>query len=1273
MKNLKKTSVALFVGMMFMLVGVLTLIGAPQEKKTYVADGQQAIQGFSGPGIGTQADPFRIGDLTTLRQRLTTHAHIAGTHFELTNNIDLFEGGANWIPFASFARDSVFNGNGFTLDRLTQSGAGGRGMFGNFHGTMKNVNFTNVNLNGTGHAGVIAPQITGSIPGVHILIENVNIISGSIGVTQRPSQVGGFIGSMEATASGTAANRASFTIRNSSNTMTIMHGNSWMGGLLGLSWSTHIDINITDSFVDTEMRGSTIMGGIMAGTAGTGTPAGSRNVTIENVFVRGIIAGGTHTGGIMGYNDAPDHIMIRNSFVSAAVTGSSTPRGGIYGGAWSTSGVNVRIQNSFFNSDFFNAQITAATAIVGSGVAAVNFATSGTRTTIQMNTQAFVDLLNAGGTAWVLDPVSGRPELRAHTNRIFLSFCANGGVFTNGEVRIIGDWEADHIFTGAEIADLEPTRIGFTFAGWNTTADGTGQPFDITEVTASTVNRSIFAQWTHIPFTVVDFDQDNLGQSMHFHPGENTIGTMSTITINQPAGFARAYLASATVNDHFAGWLVLRNDWTGNKDDMENWVNLGIGSLYTGGNAMPLEHRLQFYRDGSFLIDENFISNFGYIPNSGPATITFRALFTDQSPMTVTFDAQDAASRNFGSIRIDGISRPVNTSTQFAHNQTTAFLLEVIPNSFRTVQSITVGGIAISSGDISYSNGVYSTSIVPTAGMNVVVYFDRQMFTLVVDANHAGAVTGGGIVGATTHSVGLGSSVTGTEIQSVEGFRLTSPSAQNIRIWNVLTQRYVYYNALDGQLATALANLDENFFASYVDNGQIRVVAVFVRQFAVNITNDDPDLGNLVLLIDGSVAPTGVTNFDEGTEITILIQPNAGAQVDTISGNVDPSEINSARTEIRFALDGVRNISVGFVVRQFTLTVQAVDMDGRVIDSSEITTSHTPGPLSLPLTNFNIGFNIEIPGLYAFRGWYVLIGNNPPLSIASYAPTPASNIDFNETFRSQFADGFNLRIIARFEMVHSVTFEVIQPAGVTGNTFTAEIMTFDGTDWVVDTSATIVSGVATVPAGTRLLITAVPNANFELLNNNIGGLNHGETVSNLSVMIVVDGLRLITFNFVPRQFQITTTMTLRGSGTMQTGTMMVSYGDVIMLTFNPGSGFELNTWRINDQAISAFGNDIRIDGNTVRIRITANTITFLQDHNFTFNNQIETRMNSTFMFGMLAAAIAIPLIVLIITMMMLSNSRKRKQYAELQARRQQGAVMMGQSEALKKLRQDMNK
>ncbi|MCM3715311.1 InlB B-repeat-containing protein [Alkalihalobacillus oceani] len=80
-----------------------------------------------------------------------------------------------------------------------------------------------------------------------------------------------------------------------------------------------------------------------------------------------------------------------------------------------------------------------------------------------------------------------------------------------------------------ETLPTPPTRTGYTFAGWNTAANGEGAWFDAT--TEVTADITVYAQWTSVPYTVT-FDKN--GGDVDANPTEKlvvyggNVGTLPT-------------------------------------------------------------------------------------------------------------------------------------------------------------------------------------------------------------------------------------------------------------------------------------------------------------------------------------------------------------------------------------------------------------------------------------------------------------------------------------------------------------------------------------------------------------------------------------------------------------------------------------------------------------------------------------------------------------------------------------------------------------------------
>jgi uncharacterized repeat protein (TIGR02543 family) len=113
------------------------------------------------------------------------------------------------------------------------------------------------------------------------------------------------------------------------------------------------------------------------------------------------------------------------------------------------------------------------------------------------------------------------------------------------------------------------TRTGYTFAGWNTQADGNGTTYTNSESVTITSGLDLFAAWTAIPQTVT-FTANGAGTS----------GTMGNQSIN--SGVATALTANTYTRTgyNFAGWNTNSN---------------GSGTTYSNGQSVTLTSGLNLF------------------------------------------------------------------------------------------------------------------------------------------------------------------------------------------------------------------------------------------------------------------------------------------------------------------------------------------------------------------------------------------------------------------------------------------------------------------------------------------------------------------------------------------------------------------------------------------------------------------------------------------------------------------------------------------------------
>jgi len=1230
-------------------------------------------------GTGTFQDPFLIDSATRLREVLDAHAGVQNRAFRLTSNIDLT--GTNWIPVPVFAMGSVFDGAGHTITGLTVTSGGtavhdqvsnmvSRGMFSNFQGTIRNVTFQNASIQGGSNAGVIAgwigpvgTNLSASVGTMAVLIENVRIQGGNVGNEVLPTwRTGAFIGGTRGMGTSNA-DRFSITIRNSSNEMALVRGGNSSGGFIGHVGSQNLNLTISNSFQHGNVQNtSNIVGGII-GTVGMNTNA-NVHVLIENSFAMGSFrAEGTYGGGIVGWvGHNPITLTIENSFAMANVSSAFGPNGGVFGGAASGMGPNIRLNNSFFSST-----TSPNMQVAGANVSAANMATSAPRTTAQMMTQEFVNQLNAGSNPpnFVLGP--NGPVLRIFTDRVSLTFDANNGRFPSGATT----FELPDLEQGSTLASnavVNPARFGYTFAGWATMQTG-GELFTNLNQIPTNINRTFFARWNAIQYRVRTHAPSLFaGQQILFYNDVDPF-PVTSFTIHQ-RGHIQTHLPST--GPHFVGWEVLQRGE--NPALAASWTNIGTGFAVTGEQAHPAERRLSLFNaeTGDYLIDEEFITDFATL-TGGNYYIYFRAIFQNIAPHVLSLEAYTTAQMGWGTVRIDGFTRAFGEDIQFAHNHNSNVLIEITPNRFRGLGALefsTNNGTSwINIIPVSTIDGVVRAEIAPQnlANMRLRVRFTSETFNMRVIANISAA--NAGVSSTTSVPVSLGSNFGNVWLSPVGDYRLISNSFDNVRIFDHLEEDYVYFSAINGHVS--FPAIDEDFLERFVDFeggfDMITVYAVFVRQFEISVEVNDSSLGSLFFTV---IQPNGVTyhpsalsgdTYIEGTTIVINILPIGVSRIMEVDG-LDAGERDGEVITIVLARNR-NNIVVNFAVAHFTIVTWAVDSDGHDIESEDIITAVSnpgPHPETTRITSITVTYDEEA---FGFMGWFAMVGEEFRSLEEFVDPIDNSirDLDLTASFIYRFADGNQFRFVAMLGVVHAVVFDVAGFEIEGRGTFSAIVVVFDEEEeeWAEQGQPIITVGTQEFVQGTMLRITTEAAQFFSL--HSIDGLLPEEEIIDGAVIIVVNGFRTISIVFLAERIDIEPVFNI-DRGSAQISSTNIAIGDIITITFTPDSGYQLNTFRINNTLASSIG---RVSGNVVMITIDEDLLNEFQGE---FTIQITTIMNQLFMWGVLAGGVLIPLMVLAFTLIALSNANKKRQYARMLERRKEGAIMMGQVDQMKQLR-----
>ena len=257
-------------------------------------------------------------------------------------------------------------------------------------------------------------------------------------------------------------------------------------------------------------------------------------------------------------------------------------------------------------------------------------------------------------------------KFRAHTYTI--RFNANGG---SGSM-------ADQSHTYDQSKKLTANnfnRTGYTFAGWNTKANGTGTPFTdedpVTNITSKDGDIiNLYAQWTPNKYYVHFVGNGNSGGSMSKQ--ELTYDQSANLTAN---AFTRSYTVTYDANggdcakedetaDYtFGGWA---ESSTGEKkyDDKDNVTNLtstknetiDLYAVWTGGTiTLPTATKAGKVFDGWYLIvgtDTTYVGakNANYDPT---ADVTLKALWADIASPKYTWNGAETCTYRVGDEDLD--------------------------------------------------------------------------------------------------------------------------------------------------------------------------------------------------------------------------------------------------------------------------------------------------------------------------------------------------------------------------------------------------------------------------------------------------------------------------------------------------------------------------------------------------------------------------------------------------------------------------------------------
>jgi len=353
-------------------------------------------------------------------------------------------------------------------------------------------------------------------------------------------------------------------------------------------------------------------GGNAGGIAGKAS-----TIDMSGCRVSGTITGYSYAGGLIGYIDQTSGVKVTDCFVDVSVTSPSqhNPQvclmANVQAGSPTASGNYCHDQIGNVSTGITATSLYTVTGAPSGVTVAETSATlthndtpyfaAGATTTLTVDDahKAFNDNFSASGTgssytlagnkrSATVTIGSGDVTVSATLRNFTYTVVFNGNGSTSGTMSS----QAFEYSVSQNLTDNTFSRTGYTFAGWNTQANGSGDSYadkasvsNLTATDGGTV--TLYAQWTPITYTIT-YNLDG-GSVATANPATYTVET-ATITLNNPtregytfAGWTGTGLDAATET------VTIAKGSGGNRSYTATWTiitytityNLGYGSVAT--------------------------------------------------------------------------------------------------------------------------------------------------------------------------------------------------------------------------------------------------------------------------------------------------------------------------------------------------------------------------------------------------------------------------------------------------------------------------------------------------------------------------------------------------------------------------------------------------------------------------------------------------------------------------------------------------------------------
>lgn len=873
----------------------------------------------------------------------------------------------------------------------------------------------------------------------------------------------------------------------------------------------------------------------------------------------------------------------------------------------------------------------------------------------------FVLTFDASGGRFDVDPAQSSGSISLSESIIYVSFDLKKTLQISGNTLT---QEGDTPF-----AIPVPKRIGYQFEGWSKNqASATGDYLENLIDSAQSTDMHFYAIWSIIEYKFT-CSVTMGGPLLSFSGGAYNSTINDTVTI-----FKEGYIETVK-NDAGATFL----EWQAY--DGSKWV-----SLETAGELMDeisARYRLSFYDENNknYFFNEDFIERYGFYNSTDKCwEIRFSANYTSNTTISTKVTA-DVGQSSYGRIKIDDGEALLSFGAVKIYPEMAGITMtvEVISEKYWLVAGYKLksrSGIwSAVLDDFEVLNGGAKISVDVIAYSEVSVVFKSQKFDIrVLAIADDGTVISGAAQNQVSSEIGIGDSYTNMLNIYVQlpgaRYRLEDGSFNNIKIVNQKklangeNNIYDTFDAISGRISFSYKNgFDFDFFENYVDysgnpNGEIVILARYVKQYQVQLEIDETKLITASVLVDGSywlsIADISDSWFDEQTEIKFYWTLYPNVLVSHISGLVTGDSWN--QTELTFTLSenrtGGDKIAFAFNTPVYSILIYAEDVNGERFDDMKFYVDGDENVSAGVEKVLTEGANIIAKDLslfdYKFVGWFAAVGGELlEIPYAQDLEIAAGFLELDSTFISTYMEGGCLVLVAVYTGSITINIESLyrEEDDNFGGKFYAWLVKESGENQIFfgdDFEFGYVTDMNSL-----IKIVFEPDPYFEVSQDIKMYLNGAEADSLNKGFIIIKAheFRNIVISFVPKLYNVSLTLKL-GNGTIKVD-KQISLNKPFHMTFTPSLGFKVAKWSIGGTNPKSAGN-MNVYGNTVRINATESWLArVVTGDTIEFNVTVETAIDDLVYIGSGVGGVLI--IALLVASILLArlNKKKKTYYAEL--------------------------